>query len=34
VLLVNADAELQALFNAPLDVDALVADLNLLTEGG
>ena len=34
VLLINGDAKLQALFKAPLDIESLVSDLNLLVDAG
>ena len=34
VLLINSDAKFQALFKAPLDIESLVSDLNLLVEAG
>jgi protein SCO1/2 len=33
VLLINSEAEFQALFQAPLDIDSLVADLDMLVGG-
>ncbi len=34
VLLINGDAKFQALFKAPLDIESLVSDLNLLVDAG
>lgn len=34
VLLINREAEVQALFTAPLDTDALLADLQVLVDAG